>query len=439
MPQGSILGPLFFLIYINDLTDKLKCNVKLFADDTSIFRIVDDPSVAASDLNHDLEVIELWVKTWRMSFNPDPSERAVELRFSTRKAQIQHPDIFFHGGPVDKVTTHKHLGIILDSKLSFEAHIKTTISKTRKGVGLLRMLSNYLPRDALCQIYKSYVRSQLDYGDVIYHNPSKTNDLFCSSHLSLWMEKIESVQYSAALAVTGAWRGTSRDKLYNELGWESLDNRRWYRRLTLFYKITKNLTPDYTRDPIPPLHQSVYSLRNQQVIGQLRPRRERFKSSFYPSCLMEWNKFSHLIWASPTVASFKSKLLVLIRPTAKSVYGIHDPVGLSYLTQLRVSLSRLKFHRFRHNFGDTIDAMCPSNDCIKNEEHFLLLCPSFDTQRRNLLDRTLPLIRPLGITSPSNELLSHILLYGWKDLSADLNKEILQGTICFIRESGRFD
>ena len=154
---------------------------------------------------------------------------------------------------------------------------------------------------------------------------------------------------------------------------------------------------------------------------------------------MEWNKLSHLIRASPTVASFKSKLLVLIRPTAKSVYGIHDPVGLSYLTHLRVGLSRLNFHKFRHNFGDTIDAMCPSNDGIENEEHFLLLCPSFDTQRRNLLDRTLPLIRPLGITNPSNELLSHILLYGWKDLSADLNKEILQGTICFIRESGRFD
>ena len=68
------------------------------------------------------------------------------------------------------------------------------------------MLSKYLPRNALCQIYKSYVRSQLDYGDVVYHNPSKTNDLFCSSYLPSWMEKLESVQYAAALAVTGAWR-----------------------------------------------------------------------------------------------------------------------------------------------------------------------------------------------------------------------------------------
>ena len=77
VPQGSILGGLFFLIYINDLTDELKCNVKLFADDTSIFRVADDPNVAASDLNHDLKVIELRAKNWRMSFNPDTSERAV--------------------------------------------------------------------------------------------------------------------------------------------------------------------------------------------------------------------------------------------------------------------------------------------------------------------------------------------------------------------------
>ena len=143
---------IFFLIYINDLTDELKCNVKLFADDTSIFRVVDDPNVAASDLDHDLKVIELWAKNWRMSFNPDPSKRAVELRFSTRKVQIQHPDIFFIGIIVDKVTLHKHLGLILDSKLSFEAHIKETISKTGKSIGSLKMLSKYLPRNALCQI-----------------------------------------------------------------------------------------------------------------------------------------------------------------------------------------------------------------------------------------------------------------------------------------------
>ena len=67
------------------------------------------------------------------------------------------------------------------------------------------------------------------------------------------MEKLESVQYAAALAVTGTWGGTSRERLYNELGWEPLCLRRWSRRLILFYKFVNELTPDYTRDPIPPL------------------------------------------------------------------------------------------------------------------------------------------------------------------------------------------
>ena len=103
------------------------------------------------------------------------------------------------------------------------------------------------------------------------------------------MEKIESVQYSAAIAITGTWRGTSRQKLYAELGWESLSSRRWSRRLTLFYKFVNNLASDYTMDPIPQLHQSHYSLRKQDVVGRIMARTEKFKSSFYPHCLREWN------------------------------------------------------------------------------------------------------------------------------------------------------
>ena len=91
------------------------------------------------------------------------------------------------------------------------------------------------------------------------------------------MEKLESVQYSAARVITGTWRGTSRKKLYAELGWEPLSGRRWSRRLTLFYKIMNNLTPIYTKDPIPPLQQLQYSLRNQDVIGRIKARTEKIQ------------------------------------------------------------------------------------------------------------------------------------------------------------------
>ena len=378
VPQGSTLGPLFFLVYINDPIADLKCNVKLFADDTSLLTVVEDSNTAANDMNHDLELISQWAYDWKMSFNPDPQKQAVELAFSKKKIEIHHSVIHFNNIPVTKVEEHKHLGVVLDSKLSFSAHIKAAISKTRKGIGLLRCLSKYLPRNTLNELFKLYVRPHLDYGDVIYHIPAKVCEFSGNTILSNLMEKLESVQYSAALAITGAWRGTSREKLYAELGWESLCSRRWSRRLTLFYKMINGMSPVYTTDPIPQLQQSQCSLCRQDVVGRIRSRTERFQSSFYPSCLSDWNDLCTEIRLAPTVAIFKKKLLSKIRPPAKSVFGIHDLIGLSYLTQLRVGLSKLNFHKFKHNFRDTINPMCPRNDGIENREHFLLLCPSFE-------------------------------------------------------------
>ena len=243
--------------------------------------------------------------------------------------------IRFNDMPVKKVDEHKHLGITLDSKLSFSAHIKSAISKTRKGIGLLKYLSKYLPRHTLNELYKLYVRPHLDYGDVIYHIPAKVCEFSQNIILPNLMEKLEAVQYSAALAVTGTWRGTSRDKLYTELGWESLSSRRWSRRLTLFYKFVNDLSPEYTVDPIPPLHQSQYRLRDQDVIGRLRARTDKFKSSFYPNCLSEWNKLEPELRLAPSVAVFKKKLLSIIPPPCKiCVWNLRPKrIILSYPTQ----------------------------------------------------------------------------------------------------------
>ena len=100
--QGSILGPLFFLVYINDLTADLKCSVKFFADDTSLFTVVQDPNAAANDMNHDLELISQWAHDWKMSFNPDPQKQAVELLLSKKRHGIDHPVILFNDIPVNK-------------------------------------------------------------------------------------------------------------------------------------------------------------------------------------------------------------------------------------------------------------------------------------------------------------------------------------------------
>ena len=104
-------------------------------------------------MNHDLDLISQWAHTWRMSFNPDLQKQAVELPFSRKKIETDHPMILFNDTPVEKVSEHKHLGIILDSKLSFSAHIKSAFSKTRKGIGLLKYLSIHLTRHTLNELY----------------------------------------------------------------------------------------------------------------------------------------------------------------------------------------------------------------------------------------------------------------------------------------------
>ena len=152
----------------------------------------------------------------------------------------------------------KHLGIILDDRLTFRKHILEAITKAKKGLALMKFLSKYVTPFVLDKTYKMYVRPHLDYGDVIYHN-----------QLVDMMNSLESIQYQAGLIVTKCWKGTNKQKLYNELGWESLCQRRILRRFALYFKIQNNETPDYLKEHIHPLSEK---------------RTLRYERSFFPFC-----------------------------------------------------------------------------------------------------------------------------------------------------------
>ena len=214
VPQGSVLGPLLFLIYINDLESNIKSNIKFFADDTMLFSIVKSPDISANDVNHDLDTIHRWAYQWKLEFNPDPSKQATELLFSCKKKSPDHPQLFFNGTVVVKVKDQKHLGLILNTGLSFENHLNEKIIRAKKNLGIIKHLSNFLPLKTLNQMYKTLVRSHLDYCDIIYHIPSRQNHL--GVFLNTLMERTERIQYQAALTITGAWQGSNRSKLYEE-------------------------------------------------------------------------------------------------------------------------------------------------------------------------------------------------------------------------------
>ena len=148
------MGPLFFLIYINDLPSELKSNVKLFADDTSLFTVVKDKNENANIFNKDLQSIFTWTYNWKMLFNPDSSKPAQEVLFSRKKKIQVHQTISLNNVQVERVSYQKHLGILLDEKLNFKQHIDSAVSKVNKGISVIKKLRYNLPRKSLVTIHK---------------------------------------------------------------------------------------------------------------------------------------------------------------------------------------------------------------------------------------------------------------------------------------------
>ena len=387
--------------------------MRLFADDSSLFLKVRDIQVCHDTLMSDLDKITQWALQWKMQFNPDISKQAIEVIFSHKRAQKpNHPPLFFNGIPVKREPDTKHLGFILDDRLSFRKHITEKIKKANKGIGLLRFLSRFATRKVLDTLYKLYVRPHLDYGDVIYHE-----------QLSDCMKLLESVQYNAALIVAGCWKGTNMDRIYDELGWEKLSSRRHFRRLSLFYKIQNGLTPSYLAECVTPTPIHIT---------------DRFSKSFFPYCQRHFASLDNSIKNSPSLGIFKSRFLKTIRPSPKPYFDIFEKYGLSLLVKLRVCFSDLREHRFRHHFN------CPSPICSCNigdetTNHFLIVCPNFTNARTSLINN-LTLIYPEApmLFQTDQDKLVSIMLYGSPDLKSDVNKRILQFTIAYIKLTKRF-
>ena len=203
VPQGSVLGPLLFLIYINDLPDGIISMCKIFADDTSLFSKVLDINKSVTELNTDLEKISQWAYQWKMQFNPDPNKQANEVIFSRKLVSnnLSHPPVKFNNNNITRCSHQKHLGVVLDSNLNFNTHIDQKIKKCNKMIGLIRRLSVNLPRNALLTIYKSFVRPHLDHGDILYDKPSNDN----------FQNQMKKVQYRACLVLPGGIQRTSRE------------------------------------------------------------------------------------------------------------------------------------------------------------------------------------------------------------------------------------
>ena len=234
-----------------------------------------------------------------MSFNPDLSKQAQEVIFSRKASRVDHPVVTFNNSPLAHTPCQKHLGLYLDERLNFSHHIKEKISKACKGIGVIRKLHHILPRHSLLTIYKTFIRPHLDYGNIIYDQPN--NQAFSN--------KLEAVQYNAALAITGTIRGTSRINIYQVLGLESLKSRSWFRRI--LYKIKNYGFSGYLFKLIS-LDTHTYNTRFCKNITTHCCRTDIFKHSFFPWTVVEWNKLDFQC-RKATYNAFRKHLLKSIR------------------------------------------------------------------------------------------------------------------------------
>ena len=167
VPQGSILGPFLFLLYINDIVHEIRSNIRLFADDTTIYIIVDFLDSAAQILNIDFERIAHWAAKWLVGFNAKKTEA---LLISRRLCRRNHRTLFFNHVPIPEVKCHKHLGIYFSDKCDWPVHLNYIQEKAWSHLHLLRSMKFTMDRKSLQTIYFSFIRPLLEYADVVWDN-----------------------------------------------------------------------------------------------------------------------------------------------------------------------------------------------------------------------------------------------------------------------------
>ena len=196
----------------------------------------------------------------------------------------------------------------------------------------------------------------------------------------------------------------------------------------------KNKAPNYLINSIPRRDQSIRTRNNHIPI--FHSRTDCFKYSFFPSTLDDWFKLDDNIRNSESVEIFKNRLLSFIRPVQSNIFKIFDPIGLKFLTRLRLGFSHLKNHKFHHNFQDCLNPLCSCSLEIEDTSHYLLHCHHFYDYRIDLMNSVNSIIP--NFESMNDKIKTDILLYGDSRFDENKNKFILEATINYIKLSERF-
>ncbi len=449
VPQGSILGPLLFLAYVNDIVDDLETTPYLFADDTSLFCPIDPKNMqtAFDKVNRDLVKMEDWAAQWRVTFN---ASKTVYMIISNRK-NIVYPSLFLNGQRLTRVYDHKHLGMVFSHDMKWGAHIDSVLQKAFARLNGIRRLRMVVPRTIRETLYKALVLPIVEYGSVLIDN--------CSALLKQMLERLHR---NAAVIVTGAFKTTSYVRLLDELGWDTLDDRRKLSRLCLLKKMqlskqaAHNNKPDnilvrpYLFNLLPGTvgDRAGYVLRNAGKIDNVRTRLIVSYNSFLPKTIRDWNSLFIAYWQiehantslqnTGSIDSFKARYRKEYLRSPNALNNLDYNNGNIHHTRLRLGLSHLRAHLFSHNLIDNPTCQFCNLE-PETTDHYILRCPTYNNVRVRFLMDIANLLEPQYIASLDDSKIISIFLYGDVELGYDTNKQLFTMAQTFLVDSKRFN
>jgi hypothetical protein len=418
VPQGSVLGPLFFLIFINDLIPEIKNSVvRLFADDTCL--IVSDKChhSMARKLNEDLLNIETWSNKWLVDFNPEKTE---SLLISNKNKFIEPALVNFKGKIINQVTSHKHLGMILTNNLMWNEHVDQVIKSCAPMMNSLRLLKNKLDRHSLEVIFTSFIRPKLEYGDILLAGSPKHT-----------LDKINDLEQEALRLITGAIKRSSRVKVILEYGKALIHKRRSIHCLSLMYKLSRNSAPNYLQNIIANFKpQNPRPSRNPYNYSLPQNKSSIYQRTFFPQAIKLWNSLDHSVKSSPNIKTFKSKLNPKQKHNTLYYYGsrwanIHH-------ARMRMGCSLLN-HDLYMNIHVLPSPACACGYYDETVMHYFYSCPTFNTERNKMKIK----LQARGILWNKN--IVNILLYGDKTYTYNLNVKIFDIVHEFMAATKRFN
>ena len=431
VPQGSVLGPLLAIMYLNGLSEVTSNHMLYFADDSSLHcsHTPENMSSKETELQKDLDNIHDYGLKWAITFNKN---KTAQQTFSNRR-NSKAPRLTFSGQQIPLANEHKHLGLTFSTDLKFKRHVNDILLKFNRALSPLYKIAWHIPRRDLVQIYTSYVQPHLDYCSAVYDGNLTTFD----------KKRLEKAQNRAARLITGAVRRTSVTELLKELGWSSVADRRKKDKLLLFHKlIYDHAIPMFIKAIVPNTRESATSrsLRNTRDhtrIQQISRTTAHFHS-FIPSTTRCWNELQTDLRLLDNHKLFKKKICELTGPERPNLFNMYGSKRGNILhARLRLNASSLNAHRF--SFGQAGSPQCLCGHKNEDTIHFLLHCPQYSKVRQELFQALNLLLRYNLKDLPMKEQVE-VLLNGPQDkLDPYIISRAAVAIQTFIGKTSRFD